>query len=72
MPGHCTAVMVVDDSLPYERMHAWCYSKAMEYAHLLINPDQAIINLLFQEFDLQPKVMPLENGNAFRGKMKPS
>jgi lipopolysaccharide biosynthesis glycosyltransferase len=60
LPGHCTAVMVVDDSLPSERMHGWCYSKAIEYAHLFINPDQAIINLLFQEFELQPKLMPLE------------
>lgn len=30
--GHCTAVMVVNDSLPYMQIYKWLYEKAVEYA----------------------------------------
>ena len=55
-PGYCTAVMVVHDSLPFERLHRWCYEKALEYADCLVNPDQAIINIALQEFGIVPAV----------------
>lgn len=58
--GFCTAVMVVNDTLPYRKLHKWCYEKAIEYADRLITADQGIINLALQEFAMAPKPMPLE------------
>lgn len=58
VPGFCTAVMIVSDALPYETLYNWCYAAALKYAEYLINPDQAIINIMFQEFDFQPNEMP--------------
>ncbi|HUC16222.1 MAG TPA: glycosyltransferase family 9 protein [Acetobacteraceae bacterium] len=59
-PGWCTAVMVVHDELPHENLHKWCYEKAIEYASVLHNPDQGIINLAFQHFHITPSEMPYE------------
>lgn len=59
-PGFCTAVIVVSDQLPYKALYDWCYKKAVEYADTLINPDQAIINLAFQEFGITPNLMPVD------------
>ncbi|MBS1084604.1 glycosyltransferase family 9 protein, partial [Gluconobacter kondonii] len=58
MPGFCTAVMIVSDALPYETLYNWCYTAALKHAEYLINPDQAIINIMFQEFNFQPNEMP--------------
>ena len=60
VPGWCTAVMAVHDDLPYEELHKWCYEKAIEHAQVLINPDQGIINLAFQEFHILPSEMPYD------------
>jgi Glycosyl transferase family 8 len=59
-PGVCTAVMLVNESLPYEAMYKWCYAKAQEYAGNLLNADQGIVNLSLQEFHIAPNLMPLE------------
>lgn len=58
VPGFCSAVMIVNDVLPYEMLHEWCYDTALKYAEYLKNPDQGIFNLLFQEFDIRPNEMP--------------
>lgn len=58
LPGFCTAVIIVSDALPYKAIYDWCYAAALKYAEYLINPDQAIINIMFQEFDFQPNEMP--------------
>ncbi len=60
VPGVCTAVMLVKDTLPYKEMRIWCYEKAVEYARYLVNADQGIINILLQEFGILPNLMPLE------------
>jgi len=60
-PGVCTAVMLVTDELPYEDIYSWCYRRAVDYADRLINPDQAIINLAIQEFDVRYRPMPYED-----------
>ena len=60
VPGFCAAVMVVSDQLPYRAMYDWCYKKSIEHAGALINADQGIINLSFQEFGITPNLMPLE------------
>lgn len=59
LEGVCTAVMVVNDSLAYRDIYAWCYLKTQELAPRLKNPDQAIINLAIQEFSIDPKILPL-------------
>ncbi len=58
--GLCTAVMLADDSLPYRKIYAWLYEKAVQYADRLVNPDQAVIALMVQHFGLHPRLMPLE------------
>lgn len=58
--GYCTAVMVANDSLPYKEIYGWLYKKALQYAALLKNPDQAIISIMLQEFNIKPICMPLE------------
>lgn len=61
LPGYCSAVMVADDTLPYKNLHQWCYKKSEEYASYLINLDQGIINLMFQEFKITPFVLEQKN-----------
>ena len=58
--GLCTAVMVVDHTLPYRDIHAWLYDRAVQYADRLVNPDQAIMALMVQHFGIEPSLMPLE------------
>lgn len=58
--GHCTAVLIVNDTLPYNKIHSWLYDKAIEYADVIVNPDQAIFSIMFQEFNIIPNLMPLE------------
>ena len=60
LPGFCTAVMLVNDTLPYKQMYQWCYEKTVEWADSLRNRDQAIINLALQKFSIAPQIMPLE------------
>jgi len=57
LPGYCTAIMALSDRLPHQELHSWCYEKALNYAHLLKNPDQAIINLALQEFSITVQTM---------------
>lgn len=57
-PGVCTATMVLHDTLPYEAMLKFLYEKAEEYADRLYNPDQAIINIALQEFNITPSLIP--------------
>ena len=51
-------MMVLGDSLPYEKMYRWCYEEAKLYAAFVKNPEQAIINLCLQEFGLEPVSIP--------------
>ena len=64
IPAYCSGVMVVKDSLPYKEIYSWLYSKAIEYSKYLINPDQSIINLMLQQFNLKPKEVPLSGYNC--------
>mgnify|MGYP002585366892 CR=1 FL=1 len=64
-PAVCTATMALDDSLPHEAMVQFMYEKAWNYADRLFNPDQAIINLALQEFDITPNLIPPEIFSCF-------
>ena len=63
-PAYCSGVMLVNDKLPYKKIYKWLYEKAILYAKYLMNPDQAIINLMLQEFDIMPKEIPLLEYNC--------
>lgn len=55
------ALIVVDDSLPnYDKLSHYCYNKTMEYAKNLVNPDQAIFQLMIQDFNFQSNIIPWE------------
>ena len=48
-----SGVIVFKDNLPeYQKLTEWCYEKTLEYAEYLYLPDQAILNLMLQEFNL--------------------
>jgi ADP-heptose:LPS heptosyltransferase/lipopolysaccharide biosynthesis glycosyltransferase len=55
--GICSAVLGLDDSLPYAEMHNWCYSQAQALAPTLFTRDQGIINLCVQHFDITPHIL---------------
>lgn len=56
----CSAVMILDDSLPYQEIYNWLYENTIKYAEYMKNGDQAIINLMLQKFELDLNLMPLE------------
>ncbi len=50
-----SGVLVLSDSLTeYKKMSQWLYNKTLELANYLRYADQGIINLLVQEFNLNP------------------
>jgi ADP-heptose:LPS heptosyltransferase/lipopolysaccharide biosynthesis glycosyltransferase len=55
--GLCSAVLVVDDTLPHEEMYDWCYNKTVELAQSLFNRDQGIINLATQHFKINVNIV---------------
>ena len=58
--AYCTGIMVLNHTIPYEDIYTWLYDNTKQYAHSMKNGDQAIINLMLQEFDITPVEMPLE------------
>lgn len=60
LPGWCSAVMVLQDSLPFASLRQWCYNAAMAHAESLVNADQGIINLALQEFGISPYELACE------------
>lgn len=60
LSGVCSAVILVNEVLPYEKMYKWCYEAAEKYCEYFKNIDQGIFNLLLQEFNISPVLMPLD------------
>lgn len=58
--GVCTAVMIVGDQLPYKKIYRYLYRKAIQWAKYIINPDQAIMSMMLQDFHIVPKLMNLD------------
>lgn len=51
-----SGTMVLSDNLKnFNKIALWCYEKTQEYSRVITSPDQAIINLALQKFDLQPE-----------------
>lgn len=59
-PAFCTAVMVANDSLPYNDIYQWLIEKTYYYADEMKNVDQVTTNLMLQEFNIFPETLPLE------------
>lgn len=59
IPAVCTAVILVNDSLPYKEMYDWLIEKTFQYASVMKNIDQVTVNLMLQEFHILPSIMPL-------------
>lgn len=60
VPSFCSAVMVLKDSLPYEEIYKYLWETSKNLSNYLINPDQSVINLVLQKFNLKPKLIPLK------------
>ncbi len=54
------SMMCMRDNIPFRDMYKWCYSKTVELVDYLFNPEQAIFNLLLQEWSIIPDIIPLE------------
>ena len=53
VPLYNSGIIVLKDSLPnYDKMHDWCVNKTAQYSEYLRWPDQGIINILIQEFNI--------------------
>lgn len=53
---YCSALIVINRSIGnWEKYPDWCYSKTEEFAKKLNLPDQGILNLFIQEFDIKVK-----------------
>lgn len=64
--AYCTAVIVASDKLKNARkIYDWCWEKSVQYASFLITPDQGIIQLALQHFNLEVNVFPWEEYEAF-------
>lgn len=51
-------IFVIDDNLKdRDKLCDWCYKKTFEYAPFLHLPDQAILNIMFQEFEIEIEPM---------------
>ncbi len=53
-------MMYMRDNIPFQDMYNWCYSKTIELVDYLLNPEQAIFNLLLQEWNIFPDIIPVE------------
>lgn len=45
-------ITVADTLKDYDKMTKWCFDKTIEYADYLVLPDQGILNILIQEFNI--------------------
>lgn len=45
-------ITVADTLKDYDKMTKWCFDKTVEYADYLVLPDQGILNVLIQEFNV--------------------
>lgn len=57
-----SGLITVSDNLPnFEKMTKWCFDKTIELANNLVLPDQGVLNILIQEFNINVKCVG-ENG----------
>lgn len=58
MPNYNSGTLVLSDKLPnYEEYCDWCKEKTIELADKLDMPDQGILNLLIQEYGIEPEII---------------
>lgn len=56
--GMSAALFVLRDSLQYNEMYDFCYKMLCKYGNNLFMPEQAIFNIMLQEFSLTPGRLP--------------
>jgi len=60
-PAVSCALFFLQDSLPnYSILSDWCYVKAKKFGKNLRYPEQAIFDLLLQNYNLSPEVIPID------------
>ena len=47
-------ILLTDEIKDYDKITDWCYEKLSKYASKLYLPDQAIFNIMLEEFNLEP------------------
>ncbi len=58
--GCNSGVLVINEKLPeQEKLSQWCYNKTEELKEKVISPDQGIICLMIEEFNLEIKPLPI-------------
>ena len=56
--GMCACTFAVNEKLKdYLKIYEYCYRKASEYAEYIKHPEQAIFDLVFQDFKLTPSII---------------
>lgn len=59
LPSDSTACVVVNDRLEnYDKLAKYCYETAIKYAGKLKNIDQAVFQMMLQDFNFVPKQIP--------------
>lgn len=54
-------IMVVSDRLVnYQKIYEWCIEKTIEYDEKLLWPDLAILNIMLQEFNIEPENIDID------------
>ena len=66
--AYCSGIMMMEDTIPYNEIYNWLFDNTKKYASYMKNGDQAIINLMIQQFDLEPNAMPLYEYQCISGR----
>lgn len=60
-PLYNSGIMVINDRLPdYERLTQYCYDKFNQYGEIIRYFDQAVLNMLIQDFDIEVGYIDLD------------
>lgn len=58
-PGVRIGIMILNNKLPYRQIYDWCIANTFKYVKYLKNPEQAVINLMLQEFSMSNNEIPV-------------
>ena len=59
VPCYNSGVILFSKNIPQRKeLAAWCYQQTVEWLKNLVCPDQGVLNVMFQEFNIPPEVLP--------------
>jgi len=58
-------LLLSDKLLKYGDLAKWCYEKTIEYAEILRMPDQGVLNLMIQDFNIEPEEIDIYKYHCF-------